>query len=156
MKLKFFTAKNLDELKRQYKDLIRQYHPDMSRRDTNAEMATINNEYEFLFAKLPKTQAEEAAGHNIDDMFREVINSIIHLELEIEICGSWIWVSGNTYPHKEALKANNFSWASKKKQWYWKPSEYRKKSKKVLSMDEIRNLYGSEKIAGKTFAAIAN
>lgn len=44
----------------------------------------------------------------------EAIN-IINFNINIEICGSWIWVSGNTYGCKTELKQNGFHWASKKK-----------------------------------------
>lgn len=38
--------------------------------------------------------------------------------IEIELVGSWIWVSGNTYPVKEQLKEAGIFWAGKKKKWY--------------------------------------
>lgn len=37
-----------------------------------------------------------------------VLNAIIGLGLEIEICDAWIWVSGNTEAHKETLKAAHY------------------------------------------------
>ena len=66
--------------------------------------------------------------------------------ITIEVCGSWIWVSGNTYPHKEELKQYGLKYASKKKQWYWHNEAFRKKGKKALSMDDIRSYYGSTEV----------
>ena len=61
----------------------------------------------------------------------------------IELCGSWIWISGSSYQYKDELKEIGFKWASQKKQWYWHSEAYRKKGKKPLSMDDIRSYYGS-------------
>lgn len=35
--------------------------------------------------------------------------------------GCCIWVSGDTRPHRETLKAYGFRWAPKRAAWYWKP-----------------------------------
>ena len=66
----------------------------------------------------------------------------------IEIVGNWIWVTGNTKPHKEALKGSGFWYASKKKAWYFKPADYVAKSRKHYSLNEIKAKYGSTKIEG--------
>lgn len=82
-----------------------------------------------------------------DEKLREVLQAIIHLsDITIEVCGSWIWISGNTYQHKTELKEHSFKFASKKKQWYWHSEAFRKKGKKTLSMSDIRNYYGSTEI----------
>ena len=31
---------------------------------------------------------------------------------------NWTWVSGNTYPVKEELKAQGFYWSTKRRAWY--------------------------------------
>lgn len=48
---------------------------------------------------------------------------------------------------RDALKAAGFKWCNNKKAWSWHAGErYYKKSKRKLSMDELRNLYGSEEV----------
>ena len=90
-----------------------------------------------------------------DAKLREILQRIISFEgINIEIVGCWIWVDGNTYSYKDALKEIGFKWASQKKQWYWKSEVYQKKSRKTLSMDEIRNYYGSVKIQTEKLRAI--
>ena len=66
--------------------------------------------------------------------------------INIEIVGCWIWVDGNTYEHKDALKALGFKWAREKKKWYFHTEAFRKRSHKKLSMDDIRNYYGSTEV----------
>ncbi|MFQ7785336.1 MAG: hypothetical protein ACLRHO_04850 [Ruminococcus sp.] len=41
--------------------------------------------------------------------FINIINVLTSLsDIEAEICGTWIWVSGNTKAHKEMLKELKF------------------------------------------------
>lgn len=44
------------------------------------------------------------------------------------------------------LKEFGFKWASQKKMWYWHSEAFRKKNRKTLSMDDIRNYYGSTEV----------
>lgn len=82
-----------------------------------------------------------------DQALREMLSKIIHLsDITIEVCGAWLWVSGNTYQHRKELKEYGFKWASKKSQWYWHSEAFRKKGKKPLSMNDIRNYYGSTEV----------
>lgn len=66
--------------------------------------------------------------------------------LEVEIFGSWIWVSGNTREHKEVLKQLGFKFAYKKKAY---KDKFRKKSHEELSMDDIRDMFGSQRYEQK-------
>lgn len=82
-----------------------------------------------------------------DKALREMLNKIIHLsDITIEICGAWLWISGNTYQYRKELKEYGFKWASKKSQWYWHSEAFRKKGKKALSMNDIRSYYGSTEV----------
>ena len=142
----FENVTSIEELKKAYRKLAFKHHPDRGG-DTEI-MKAINAEYERLFKELNITNEKGEAKYNMDDGFREMINRIINLDgLEIEICGSWIWVSGNTKEHKEALKGAGFFWASQKKMWYWRPEEARvMHSTGIKDMDYIRHMYGSEKV----------
>jgi len=63
--------------------------------------------------------------------------------ITIEVIGCFVWVSGETKPHKEKLKELRFRWHSKKSCWYLAPEDYRQRSRKDYSMDDIRNMYGT-------------
>ena len=140
--------KNLEELKKHYRELTKKYHPDVNSQGLEA-MQKINVEFESLF-NIVKFQSNYKSDNTTEETPREFINiikNIINLDLTIEIIGSWIWVSGNTKEHKELLKANSFKWAAKKLMWYYNPDgSYKKKSKKQLSINEIKNIYGSTEI----------
>ena len=159
----FTTFATVEELKANYRLLVRKYHPDCGGADE--DMKAINAEYEELFeaAKRGSRQQTEDAGctwnenaHTVDDGFREIIINIASVPgVEVEICGSWIWVTGDTKPVKDTLKEEGFKWAVNKKAWYWHSGEYRRKNRKTFSMDEIRDMHGSDKVFGRRAAMVA-
>jgi len=129
--MKYFNnCKSIEELKKEYKKLAFANHPD---RNGDLEvMKAINVEYEKALnnLKINGSKADKESTE-VASEFIEIINNIINLEgLVIEIVGNWIWITGNTKEHKEVLKANGFYYASKKKAWYLKPSDYKSKSRK--------------------------
>ena len=109
----FINCKTLDELKKAYKAAAMKYHPDMG--GDTATMQAINAEYEARFEVLKRSQntqaAEDTTGRtkatteSADDFIR-IIDQLLKLDgLEIELCGRWLWIGGETRKHKEALKA---------------------------------------------------
>ena len=156
----FKNVNDLQELRKQYKELLKAYHPDNANGSTE-KCQEINAEYDRLFkllknkheSKQTKTDGAKADfnkdfwSYEEDKSIREMIQKIIHFEgIIIEICNVWIWISGNTYQYKTELKELGFKWASTKKQWYWHSETFRKKGKKTLSMDDIRSYYGSTEV----------
>lgn len=144
----FKNVNTLEELRKEYRRLLKQYHPDQPE---GSEEATkeINSEYEKLFDTLKNSDTKENAwkyDRANDELFKEALQAIINLNITIEIIGSWIWCSGDTFPVKDILKTNGFSWCSKKKAWSWHDDGYKKKSRKELTLEEIRNYYGSETV----------
>lgn len=141
----------LNDVKAMYKQLAKMYHPDLTGQDTTAIMQHINTEYAFCIAKLAKGEnltSEQVEAEILNaEQYRNAINAIINLQgINIELCGGWIWVSGNTYPHKDIFKANGFYFASVKKMWYFRSVEYATSNRRTHSMTEIRNKYGSHLI----------
>lgn len=142
----------VEELRKSYRKLLKKYHPDNVGGSVEATQE-INAEYEKIFAKLSResntgnesSSKEEKAE---DQAFREVLNSIIHIDADIEIIGSWIWVHGG-YKYREFLKSIGFRFAPKKKSWCWHFGEYKRYHKRELTIDQIRMKYGSEKVKNK-------
>lgn len=158
----FNNPSTLEELKKQYKQLAMEHHPD--RGGSTEAMQEINNEYDVLFSSLKnthrtaegKTYTTEQETTETPEEFKNIINILINLEgVNIEICGSWLWLTGNTKEHKEVLKSLKFRWSKSKRAWYYHTSDYKKKSKKTFSLDEIRDLYGSKTVQAKPEMKIA-
>jgi hypothetical protein len=65
-------------------------------------------------------------GHTgpFDELDAEITYTLIELSrlagLEVEVIGTWIWVSGNTYAHKDALWKLGLNWSASRKMWYFK------------------------------------
>ena len=156
----FSNVNNLQELRKQYKDLLKKHHPDNG--GNVADMQKVNAEYDRLFKLMKDKHGNKTANSNTnnknaqtnynanmydwenDKALREALQKIISFSgIEIEIAGQWIWVSGNTYAYKKELKEIGFKWANTKKQWYFHTEVFQKRSRKTLSMDEIRSRYGS-------------
>lgn len=162
----FKNVGTIEELRRQYKELLKCYHPDNG---GNEEiMKAINVEYEQLFKTLKNRHESKASSteskqkesfYNFeeDEKLREILNKVINFEgITITIAGSWIWISGNTSQYKKDLKTFGFKWASQKKMWYWHSEEYIKKSRKTLSFNDIRDYYGSTEVKTESKLKLAH
>ena len=133
------------DIKKAYRQAAHQYHPD--RNPAGEEMMKlINTAYEVLkdySGAIPDYETQETA---YPEALNVALNAIYGLVgLDIEICGAWVWVSGETKQHKDVLKEVGFKYASKKKRWYFRPDDWTSRSRGNLSMEEIRGKYGSSK-----------
>lgn len=153
MKRYFENVTTLEELKKQYKRLAKQYHPDLNNGTTNEIMKQINNEYDELFERVKnyhvnaEGETYEKATAETSEEFRDIINSIINFNIDIEIIGTWVWCF-NSYEYRAQLKELGFKYAAKKRAWCWHSGEFKaRKSNKTLA--EIRSKYGSETIKSR-------
>ena len=152
--MKWFTAKNLTELKAQYKQLIKKYHPDLTGGTTEKEMAEINAEFDKLHDTLPEVNAKgetyqpRADARGMAAAFRAAILAALRCEgVLVELCGSWLWATGNTKAHKDELKAAGYKWSQNKGAWYWHTHGYIKRSRHDWTLDDIRSRFGSQQFA---------
>ena len=132
----FQDIEGINEAKKIYKTLAKKLHPDIggSEEDFKILNEIYNNliEHKIYFSNSSK----------IDIELEKIISLILHFEnINIELIGSWVWVSGDTKEIKEKLKEIGFKWASKKKMWYY--GEMKAKNPNPKSLDEIKAKYGS-------------
>lgn len=113
----FKNVNTLEELRKQYKELLKKFHPDNANGSTEGTQE-INAEYDALFKVLKNRHENQTStsdketdfnkaywNYEEDKALREILQKVVHLaNITIEICGSWIWISGNTYQHKAELK----------------------------------------------------
>ena len=151
---KYFTGvKTVEELRKRYREMLRKYHPDNKNGNTEITQQ-INKEYDSLFAILSKENksAEETYSHDENEgnkAFKEVLNSIIHINADIEIIGLWVWVHGG-YEYRELLKSIGFNYAPKKKCWCWHYGEYNCYHRSEVNLLDIRMKYGSQTVNSKS------
>ena len=132
----FRNVNDLQELRKQYRDLLKKHHPDNG--GNVSDMQEVNAEYDRLFkvlkdrheSKTTNQNNADTTGSNTkstynsnmydwenDKALRDALEKIINFDgIEIEIVGQCIWFSGNTYAYKKELKEIGFKWASQKKQ----------------------------------------
>lgn len=150
----FKDCKTAEELKKAYRTWAKKLHPDLG--GNAEEFKVMQNEYEKLWERLKNIHTNsqgETYTRETDETPEEyinIINVLIRLEgVYVEICGNWIWASGNTHPYKETLKGLKFKWAHKKRAWYYHSEPYHKRSRRELSLDEIREMFGSQSYTAK-------
>lgn len=148
------NVKTIEELKKLYKKLAFQLHPDITH-DDGSNMKQLNNEYDYLYPLIGKaagktyrpSSVKENNYNSYDDEFKEMIEKLIKLKMEnvtIEVCGWFIYITGNTKPYKDLLGKNGLKlWYSQEKGWYYKPSWYKGSKHKAWDMEKIREVYGS-------------
>ena len=148
----FSQYKTVAETKQGYKKLAFQLHPDRGgNHDAFTKMQSL------YLVKLKSLNGQEAIGFDgkqhkyyyseaVESEVMEKITELLNLkatDLDIELCGVWLWVSGNTRQYKDRLKDLAFKWHSRRLKWYFRIGGKRKRKMSKMSMDQIRYAYGS-------------
>ena len=126
----------IEDIKKQYIKLVMANHPDHGGDEDT--MKRINVEWDFCRKHNYNVHANKDGGtytneqqdapDDVTDAFADIISQLVNMDgLEIEICGSWLWVGGNTKDHKDSLKEMGMRWASKKHRWYKAPKDWKRK-----------------------------
>ena len=135
-----------ETVKQAYRAACKKYHPDIN--PAGAEMMKLINAAFAVLKDYEGVVKEQQTDYS--ELLNDALNAVLGLNgLVIEICGAWVWITGNTREHKDALKAASFKWANKKKAWYYRPTDYKSRSKGNSTLDEIREKYGSATPTGR-------
>ncbi len=133
---------NLNEAKSEYRRLCKIYHPDINPNGLEM-MKLINLAYHTILENDNFNDSNEASTLDILKEYENILNATKNLAgIKVELCGTWLWFSGETKPHKETLKSLGCYWASKKLMWYYHSGEYHSRSRGI-DMNTIRKTYGS-------------
>ncbi len=141
------------EVKKAFKSASIKYHPDRNPAGEQM-MKAIVSAYESLLAFGGDVEREEG-GKEIDfgEELNKVINDVIELandgfNIIVEVCGNWVWVTGETFPVKDKLGKSGIGmfYAKKKNAWYFRPEEYKSKSRKTISLNAIRKKHGTKSV----------
>lgn len=145
----FQGVEGINEAKKIYKTLAKKLHPNIG--GSEEEFKLLNEIYNHLI----EHKIYFSNSSKIDIELEKIISLILHFEnINIELIGSWVWVSGDTREIKEKLKEIGFKWASKKKMWYY--GEMKAKNPNPKSMEEIKAKYGSETLKSDEKKKIAS
>jgi hypothetical protein len=137
-----------ESIKKAYRLASAKYHPD--RNPAGLEMMkAVNLAYETL---KDFEGSLESGAEGYSDALNEILNRVMNMPgVIIEVCGAWIWLTGVTKPFSAELGRSGlgFYWASKKKAWYFRPDDWKSTSRGQMSLDDIRETYGSERVKNK-------
>lgn len=136
-----------EDITQAYRRACMKYHPD--RNPAGLEMMKLINAAREALKDFVSGESV-GEGRDYGEKINAALNAIVGLCLTIEVCGAWVWVTGDTKAHKDALKTAGFFWAPKKQAWYFRPEEHKcRHSRGKFTLDEIREKYGSEKYEEK-------
>lgn len=144
----FDNITTMDGLRAEYRRLIKINHPDAGG-DEN-KMKAINLAYEkavdYIRRHGEKSEADKAAA-DVPAEFMAAVSAVVTCPgLIVEIVGSWVWVTGDTYRNRDRLKAAGYRWAAKKSAWYWHPADQAVGRPSRMSLDQIRDKYGAQRV----------
>lgn len=135
-------------VKQAYRKACSKYDPDKNAGGLEM-MKSVNLAYETL------KDFEGELNHKCESFGSDLMNVINSLSaipsINLELCGTWLWISGETKAYKEALKDLSCRWAPKKKLWYYRPADHKSFGRGKHSMDEIREKHGSQSVKSKGF-----
>ena len=135
-------------VKKAYREKAKQYHPDKQNGNLDM-MVLVNLAYEVLKQSNFTWSDTEAKDGQYSTPLTETItnlwNSIKHYRgLHGEIIGTWLWVSGDTYPIKDNLKSSGFRYSHFKRAWYFHEGDYWKRSHRKLNLQDLRGIWGNQ------------
>lgn len=88
---------------------------------------------------------------------QEVIEKTKHLDgVKIEMIGTWIWISGKTYQHKEYLKELGLFFSGKKQAWFFNGQLKKHKTMSNYKLPDLRNLHYTQTITNNDYVGIDN
>ena len=153
----FARLTTVEEIKKAFRDLARQYHPDLG--GDEETMKLVNAQYHAaLNGQNGVTTDGRTYKYNqkAEQEIMNKINELIKIDgLEISLIGYWIWIHGETKPVKDTLKTAGCRWHSGRVCWYWKPSWFGRTHSNPDSLDQLAAKYGYEKFTSKGKAKLS-
>ncbi len=110
------------------------------------EAARLREELEEAKREAPKAQEPAEPMRDLAPEFGEGLVTVREWAeslagVHVDTVGSWLWVTGDTRAHKDALKAAGFLFSAKKGAWYWKPAGSAPKTRRARygSVDALKS-----------------
>lgn len=114
---------------------------------------TTTNKYSIitlLFEGSVNNKNFEKESLPIADIINKIAKLLDSDEIEIEIVGSWLWISDDSKQYKNEIKEAGFRFSGAKKMWFYCCKTEYKASKTNIDIDKLRLKYGSEILKNKS------
>jgi len=135
----------LNEGKKLYRKLMMENHPDRGGDEELCKL--ISAEFEsYLRTATAKRKTREGATYHKEhtDAFISRLAMAVKLNCRVEIIGNWIWCFDVSPLDTGTLIFNDFVKSRKHDAWIWHEGDYKKKSKKDFSVNQIRDMWGND------------
>lgn len=148
----FAKCATVAEVKAEYRRLAMLHHPD--RGGDTATMQEVNAQYHAALKRMDgqTTTGTDNKPHTYRyDQQREseiaaALAKILRIKMDatVALIGNWIWITGDTKPVKEQLKALGCCWHAKRVAWYWRPEEqkYQHRYNSKVDLGGLAAMYG--------------
>lgn len=150
----FQTTFSVNAIRTLYRELAMQFHPD--RGGDVRKMQEINAQYHEALKRADGKTSKTSEGkeytyrydRDSEDSVIQKLNEIVSRCLpavEIHLMGKWIWITGETKPVKDVLKAMGCRFSGDKQCWYWRDEsqkKFYKKNSKPVNLRTIAYRYG--------------
>ena len=147
----------VEEIKIEYKRLARLHHPDLG--GDLETMKALNNAYEAALKSCNGQKSRDSTGKShtyrydqtIENEIVEFIYAFLALEtgLSADLIGVWVWITGDTKPHRDALKALGCRWNPSRGCWYFRPISCAGSYGRGGSLEELASKYGCVSVGVK-------
>lgn len=153
--------KTLKSVRQAFRSAAKKHHPDHGGNEemmklVNLAFETLKNLIDNGVGWLSGDVWEAKRAKPLTETMAEILEAVGHFPgVVCEIVGTWLWVSGDTYPVRKEMKAAGLKWAHKKKVWYFHEGSYRRRHKGSYSMRDIRDLHGATDVSEDPFSKVA-
>ena len=118
-------------------------------------LRAIRTEYSTLMNVLTPAQTEQPVENEeavkeratVAEKIKELQGKLNPEGLHLEICGTWLWVTGKTFPVKDSLKELGFRYSANKLSWYYRQDDHRSSNQAPVPLEMIREKYGVTEVA---------
>lgn len=136
----FIGCLSLNEAKHRYWAYAKKHHPAFG--GNPGELLMVILEYRMI-PRDPSFGFNQHPDDVKEDFrhFPELLDKLFKWRLDVELIGTWTWVTGETYSYRDQLTALGFVYEGNKRAWYSRPSNCRSTNPKPLPFDKIRALH---------------
>lgn len=133
-----------EHVKALYRELAMKHHPDRggdleTMKQVNAQYHAKLKSFDGATSYSSETKREHTYKYDFDveEALLVKIAELLALRMEgvtIAAIGTWVWIIGETRPHKDRIKALGCRWSNERTAWYWHSGQWKgRRSKSSLA-----------------------